>query len=543
MTGANGPPGEAAAFYAASASGPNEFIVRVNGSLVEVSDQMGALLASQAIDDTSEMVVRGQEGSDNIFSIDSTLLDLSSDFHLRIQGGTAQDTLQIIDRAGSIRQWRIEGDGAGGLENLTFAGIENIIGGEDNNDTFVFGDEGGLVGTLDGGARGFDTIILDGGVRSTVVYTATGPDSGTLELDDRVLQYVGVEPIIDNADAVTRIFLGSSSAACLVIAGQGSQLFGQVGCNICHVSSITTAPPGTVINGGAFPVPSALLTIDGGSGDDLISLDPLVFPLTQNIALFTIDGGAGTANTVSTSSISNLSLDDSFLSAGGNVLAFLTHIQKAVLAGPVLDSSTFTGSVSFTQVTGIPNWVDQGPGPMVGGQSVIGTTNPVTGAVQMLAFHPFDPKIIFAATVSGGVWRSIDGGSSWKPLTDQFPTLAMSAIAVSPLDSDGVAVNATTALDKVVVYAGTGKILSSTSVQAGLSVGLLRSTNGGDTWKLGGAKELAGLTITGAVGTSYPISYVNAVSNVNSSWVTLTNLVLPSSPYLLIDSSAPDVPA
>ncbi|HZD93969.1 MAG TPA: di-heme oxidoredictase family protein [Candidatus Sulfotelmatobacter sp.] len=38
----------------------------------------------------------------------------------------------------------------------------------------------------------------------------------------------------------------------------GSNLFNQVGCNICHVTSITTSAAGTVINGGAFTVPAAL---------------------------------------------------------------------------------------------------------------------------------------------------------------------------------------------------------------------------------------------------------------------------------------------
>jgi CxxC motif-containing protein (DUF1111 family) len=38
----------------------------------------------------------------------------------------------------------------------------------------------------------------------------------------------------------------------------GSNLFNAIGCNICHVTSITTAPAGTVINGGAFTVPAAL---------------------------------------------------------------------------------------------------------------------------------------------------------------------------------------------------------------------------------------------------------------------------------------------
>jgi CxxC motif-containing protein (DUF1111 family) len=39
-------------------------------------------------------------------------------------------------------------------------------------------------------------------------------------------------------------------------AGQG--LFQRIGCNVCHVQTITTAPPGTLINGGTFAVPAAL---------------------------------------------------------------------------------------------------------------------------------------------------------------------------------------------------------------------------------------------------------------------------------------------
>ncbi|HSK43445.1 MAG TPA: di-heme oxidoredictase family protein, partial [Candidatus Binatia bacterium] len=41
-------------------------------------------------------------------------------------------------------------------------------------------------------------------------------------------------------------------------AKAGASLFNAIGCNICHVTSITTAPAGTVINGGAFTVPAAL---------------------------------------------------------------------------------------------------------------------------------------------------------------------------------------------------------------------------------------------------------------------------------------------
>jgi CxxC motif-containing protein (DUF1111 family) len=61
----------------------------------------------------------------------------------------------------------------------------------------------------------------------------------------------------------------------------GSSLFNQIGCAICHVRSITTAPAGTVINGGAFTVPPALgnkiihplsdfLLHDVGTGDGIV---------------------------------------------------------------------------------------------------------------------------------------------------------------------------------------------------------------------------------------------------------------------------------
>jgi CxxC motif-containing protein (DUF1111 family) len=64
-------------------------------------------------------------------------------------------------------------------------------------------------------------------------------------------------------------------------AQAGEQLFNQIGCNICHVNSITTAPAGTVINQGSFTVPPALgdkiihpfgdfLLHDIGTGDGIV---------------------------------------------------------------------------------------------------------------------------------------------------------------------------------------------------------------------------------------------------------------------------------
>jgi len=49
-----------------------------------------------------------------------------------------------------------------------------------------------------------------------------------------------------------------TALAATAAAVAGSTLFNQIGCNICHVRDITTAPAGTLINGGAFTVPAAL---------------------------------------------------------------------------------------------------------------------------------------------------------------------------------------------------------------------------------------------------------------------------------------------
>ena len=60
----------------------------------------------------------------------------------------------------------------------------------------------------------------------------------------------------------------------------GERVFNQVGCAVCHVPAITTAAPGTLINGGAFKVPGALgnkvihpysdfLLHDVGTGDGI----------------------------------------------------------------------------------------------------------------------------------------------------------------------------------------------------------------------------------------------------------------------------------
>ncbi len=76
-----------------------------------------------------------------------------------------------------------------------------------------------------------------------------------------------------------------TTLAATAAALKGQDLFRQIGCNVCHLEAITTAPVGTVIDGGMFTVPEALgnkvihpfsdyLLHDIGTGDGIVQVGP-----------------------------------------------------------------------------------------------------------------------------------------------------------------------------------------------------------------------------------------------------------------------------
>jgi photosystem II stability/assembly factor-like uncharacterized protein len=79
-----------------------------------------------------------------------------------------------------------------------------------------------------------------------------------------------------------------------------------------------------------------------------------------------------------------------------------------------------------------------------------------------------DPLTYFAATASGGVWKSSDGGLTWKSVFDDQPTSSVGSIAVAPSDPN-------------VVYVGTGEANIRNNVSPG--AGIFKSTDGGKSWK------------------------------------------------------------
>jgi photosystem II stability/assembly factor-like uncharacterized protein len=90
------------------------------------------------------------------------------------------------------------------------------------------------------------------------------------------------------------------------------------------------------------------------------------------------------------------------------------------------------------------------------------------GRVSRACGVPGDPLTYYAATASGGVWKSSDGGLNWKPIFDDQPTSSIGSLAVAPSDAN-------------VVYVGTGEANIRGNVSPG--AGIFRSTDAGKTWK------------------------------------------------------------
>ncbi len=89
------------------------------------------------------------------------------------------------------------------------------------------------------------------------------------------------------------------------------------------------------------------------------------------------------------------------------------------------------------------------------------------GRVSRATGVPGNPNIWYAATASGGVWKSENGGGVWKPVFDDQPISSIGSIAVAPSDPN-------------VVYVGSGEANIRGNVAAGN--GIYKSLDGGKTW-------------------------------------------------------------
>jgi photosystem II stability/assembly factor-like uncharacterized protein len=96
----------------------------------------------------------------------------------------------------------------------------------------------------------------------------------------------------------------------------------------------------------------------------------------------------------------------------------------------------------------------------------IGPSN-IGGRINALAVHPTDPKTVYIGAANGGVWKTMDAGQHWAPLTDYSQSLAMGAIAIDPHDPN-------------TIFAGTGELPKAIDTYSGY--GILVSHDAGASW-------------------------------------------------------------
>src|SRR5437762_4675715 len=110
----------------------------------------------------------------------------------------------------------------------------------------------------------------------------------------------------------------------------------------------------------------------------------------------------------------------------------------------------------------------------------------MSGRISAMAAtrEPSGKVTLFVGAASGGVWKSDDGGTRYRPVFDEQPVQSIGAIALDPKNSKNV-------------WVGTGESWTRNSVSVG--DGLYKSTDGGETWTHAGlekSERIAKITVS-----------------------------------------------
>jgi photosystem II stability/assembly factor-like uncharacterized protein len=96
------------------------------------------------------------------------------------------------------------------------------------------------------------------------------------------------------------------------------------------------------------------------------------------------------------------------------------------------------------------------------------------GRVLAVAGIPGEPLQAYFGAVAGGVWKTTDAGTTWKPISDHAPFSSIGAIAVAPSNPN-------------IVYVGTGEAAPRGDITYG--EGVYRSVDGGISWTAAGLTD------------------------------------------------------
>ncbi len=111
---------------------------------------------------------------------------------------------------------------------------------------------------------------------------------------------------------------------------------------------------------------------------------------------------------------------------------------------------------------------------------------------------PNDPSTIFVASASGGIWKSTNKGTTWKPVFENQAVATFGDLAIAPSNPQ-------------ILYAGTGEQNNRQSTSWGN--GVYRSDDAGETWRHLGLIETRHIGKVRVHPTNPDIAYVGALGN------------------------------
>ena len=100
-----------------------------------------------------------------------------------------------------------------------------------------------------------------------------------------------------------------------------------------------------------------------------------------------------------------------------------------------------------------------------------------TGRISAIDAVVADPNVIYVGAASGGLWKSVNGGQTWRAVFDDQPASDIASVAINQTSPD-------------VVWVGIGE---GNRIDDPPSDAVYRSLDGGDTWTPGGLTGLAGV--------------------------------------------------
>ncbi|HWN09143.1 MAG TPA: hypothetical protein VNO50_07745 [Pyrinomonadaceae bacterium] len=127
----------------------------------------------------------------------------------------------------------------------------------------------------------------------------------------------------------------------------------------------------------------------------------------------------------------------------------------------------------------------------------IGPAN-MGGRIADVEGIPGNPNVVYVATASGGLFKTVNAGITWKPLFERQGTISIGDIALAPSNPD-------------VIWVGTGESNVRNSVSFG--DGVYKSTDGGANWQHMGLRNSERISAIAIHPQNPDIVYVGALGH------------------------------